>query len=521
MSNWWLMCCSALVHASSKSLFWSRDTLFWVPWKGAVSFISGMWPHPGLLRTPVVAVVQIFPYAKQQVLGHGFVPWEFSPCHETLTSSLFDQRLGCDQRHLSASGCFFHEEPFSSIESISQSSRCCSGRDTLCWVLIGMKMMLEIAHGAMVVDSHTKEKGVFPFGRNISKSMHSTAPEWSIAAEPAYMRTTSNHFLIFWQCQTDDWCVALRWFMRHPKACSGVETHYFGSHERAPLVLSLECDHTLASCGPSWWPWCRFFHMQSNKFWDMASYLENSHHAMKPWHPLCLIKDLAATKDTSPLQDASSMKSPSVQSNPYLSLPGVVQDGTRHERAALTPQPLAATHHDQQVAGTSFCGQELWIFASYASSEASRSHAPGVHEGLSTSLPGTAPAGLVSQCFLCQFNSQLIRQNGTISHWRIRSGIHFRRRPLLPTLLWSRWDTASLWTKLLGQIVKVSWFDFFLVRFWMFGRHGILGRAWAARLKHLPQWRTLCTNLFVRWAWWTVRNLVQPKSWFEGSKALL
>ena len=62
--------------------------------------------------------------------------------------------------------------PYLSLPGVVQDGRRC-----VCWVLIGMKMMVEITHGTVAVDSHSTEKGVFPSERNICESKHSTAPE--------------------------------------------------------------------------------------------------------------------------------------------------------------------------------------------------------------------------------------------------------------------------------------------------------------------------------------------------------
>ena len=258
---------------------------------------------------------------------------------------LFDQRLGRDQRHLSASGCLFYEEPFSSIESvesISQSSRCCSGRDTFC--LLGF-------------DWNENDGWDYTWRCGSGESL-------------PYCRTSLyaqsiKPFLIFWIVMSNQ-CVALRW------------ANYFGYHERAALT-----PQPLCSCNTSWprasGHWHKFL-------WERA------------------------------VKQASSKAS-------------------RSCHATSSRRPWGTLHQ------------------------------PPRHRSPRSGLP----------VFLFFFlaNSQLLLQSGTIFHWRIlgRSGIHFQRRPLLPTLLWSRWDAASLGTKLLGQIVKVSfhraqttsWLDFFLV----------------------------------------------------------
>jgi|Cyp1metagenome_2_1107374.scaffolds.fasta_scaffold14360_6 hypothetical protein len=55
--------------------------------------------------------------------------------------------------------------PYLSLPGVVQD-----GTRFVCWVLIGMKMMVETTHGAVVVESHF------------------------LTAEPAYMRRASNHF---------------------------------------------------------------------------------------------------------------------------------------------------------------------------------------------------------------------------------------------------------------------------------------------------------------------------------------
>ena len=318
---------------------------------------------------------------------------------------LFDQRLGRDQRHLSASGCLFYEEPFSSIESvesISQSSRCCSGRDTFC--LLGF-------------DWNENDGWDYTWRCGSGESL-------------PYCRTSLyaqsiKPFLIFWIVMSNQ-CVALRW------------ANYFGYHERAALT-----PQPLCSCNTSWprasGHWHKFL-------WERA------------------------------VKQASSKASRSCHATSSRRPWGTLHQPPRH-RSPRSGLPVFLGKF--MLIHSCFC--KVGPFFIGAFSEGLESISNGDHCCRPSCGAGETQLALGPNCL-----DKL---------WKFLST---ERRPLL--------DLTFFWC-----------FVWFLI----FGRHGILGRAWAASLKHLTQWRTLCSNLFVRWGWWTARNLVQPKSWFGGSKGLL